>query len=148
MSMPSLPPDVTILQLVMGRWVSQCLSVAAKLAIADLLAAGPLPTADLAAKTSTDSGALYRILRALASVGVFTESAPGTFSNTPISDVLRTDAPNSMRNIAMMVNDPWQFDNWAQLGECVRTGKCAPEIRGIDLFAQIGGNPDALGVFQ
>lgn len=132
----------------MGRWVSQSLSVAAKLGIADLLAAGPVTATDLAAKTNSNPGALFRILRALASVGVFTESSPGAFANTASSEALRTDSPKSMRNIAIMFNDPWNFDNWGHLADCVQTGKSAPELAGVDLFTQIGSNPEALATFQ
>jgi O-methyltransferase domain/Dimerisation domain len=148
MSQPNIPPDANILQLALGRWVSQSLSVAARLGVADLLAAGPLPAVDLAAQTGSHAGALYRILRALASLGVFTESAPGTFANTATSEALCSDAPNSMRQIVMMFNDPWQLNNWSHLGECVQTGTCAPDLAGVNLFDQIGNNPDALATFQ
>ena len=143
-----LPPEAMLLQHVLGRWVSQTLTAAARLGIADLLESGPQTVASMAAAKQVHPETLHRILRALASVGVFTETAEGTFANTPVSDALRTNAPNTMRNMAMMVNDPWQFVNWGLLDACVRTGKSAPEIGGFNLFDQIGGNPDALAVFQ
>ena len=146
--MPALPPDVQILQLAMGRWVSQSLSVAARLCIADLLASGPVSSTDLAIKTGSHPEALYRILRALASVGVFTESPAKIFANTPASEALRSDSPTSMRNIAMMFNDGWEYDNWSHLAECVATGKSAPELSGVDLFAQLGTQPEYLATFQ
>ncbi len=145
---PSLPPEAALLQLVLGRWVSQSVTVAARLNIAELVASGPRTAADLAAATNTNADALYRILRALASVGVFVETAPHTFANTPVSEALRPEAPNSMRNIALMLNDPWQLVNWGHLGECVATGKSAPDIQGTDLFARIGADPAALATFQ
>lgn len=148
MSHPQLPPDASILQLAMGRWISQSLSVAARVNVADLIGDGEKSADELASATGSNRGALYRVLRALASVGVFRETSSGTFANTDVSSALRTDSPNSMRNIAMMFNDPWQFDNWGRLGDCVATGKSGPELNGVGLFDQIGGNPEALKVFQ
>ncbi len=148
MTQPAPPPEAILLQLVIGRWVSQSVTVAARLNIAELVASGPRTAADLAAATKTQPEALYRILRALASVGVFVETAPKTFANTPISEALRPSAPNSMRNMALMLNDPWQLDNWSHLAECVATGKSAPELQNADLFAAIGADPAALATFQ
>src|SRR4051812_45769303 len=108
MSQPTLPPDAAVLQLAFGRWVSQSLGVAARLGIADLLSSGEHNISDLARSAGTQTESLYRLLRALASVGVFSESSTHAFSNTPLSDTLRSDTPNSMRNMCMMVNDPWQ----------------------------------------
>jgi len=70
------PPPATLLQMMTGYWVSQALHVAAKLGIADLLADGPVDCEDLAAATDTHAPSLQRVLRALASVGVFTEVFP------------------------------------------------------------------------
>jgi DNA-binding IclR family transcriptional regulator len=80
-----------------GYWVSQAVYVAAKLGLADLVADGPRPVEELAAATQTDASSLRRVLRALASVGVFTESSPGLFALTPVAALLRTGAPGSMR---------------------------------------------------
>jgi hypothetical protein len=149
MSQPTqLPPDAALMHVALGRWMSQTLSVAARLGIADLLAAGALSSDALAAKTATHPESLYRILRALASAGIFTETTPGTFANTAIGETLRSDAPNSMRQIAIMFNDPWQLQNWAELGRSVATGSCAPDLRGVNLFDQIGSDSEALATFQ
>ena len=75
---PATPPPVALLQMMTGYWVSQAIYVAAKLGVADLLADGPVGCEDLAAATNSHAPSLYRVLRALASVGVFTEAAPGT----------------------------------------------------------------------
>ena len=91
------PPPVTLLQMMTGYWVSQALYVAAKLGVADLLADGPRPVEDLAAATQTDAASLRRVLRALASVGVFTEASPGAFALTPLAALLRTGTLDSMR---------------------------------------------------
>jgi hypothetical protein len=81
----SVPPPVTLLQMMTGYWVSQALYVAAKLGVADLLADGPRTAEALAAATQTDAPSLQRVLRALASVGVFTEVHTGLFALTPLA---------------------------------------------------------------
>ena len=73
-----VPPPATLLQMMTGYWVSQALYVAAKLGVADLLADGPRPVEALAAATQTNAPSLRRVLRALASVGVFTRPTPIT----------------------------------------------------------------------
>ena len=90
------PPPATLLQMMTGYWVSQAVYVAAKLGIADLLADGPVGCEDLAAATDTHARSLRRVLRALASVGVFTEASPGSFTLTPLAELLRTETPGSM----------------------------------------------------
>src|SRR5437879_982458 len=90
-------PGATLQRLMRGYWVSEAIFVAAQLGIADALANGPLPVADLAAKTTMPQRALYRLLRALVSVGVFSEEAGGNFGLTPLSHHLRSDVPGSLR---------------------------------------------------
>ena len=83
-SAPASPPPGELLgQMIFGKCLSMAISVAATLRIADKLAAGPKTSAELAAETETHAPSLYRVLRALAGVGVFSESAEGTFSLTP-----------------------------------------------------------------
>ena len=77
-----------VMQLVCGYWNSQCVYVAAKLGIADLLAKGPLPIDDLADRTGMHPPSLYRLLRALASFGLFTEEPGNRFRLTPATEVL------------------------------------------------------------
>ena len=80
---PATPPPVALLQMMTGYWVSQSIYVAAKLGLADLLADGPAGCEELAAATNSHAPALNRVLRALASVGVFTEATPGTLRAHP-----------------------------------------------------------------
>src|SRR5215207_10329354 len=119
------PPEAVVTQMVFGKWVAMALSVAAKLRVADALAGGPKAVADLAAETGAHAPSLYRVLRALASVGVFAEAADGRFRQTPLSDVLRTGVPGSMRAVADYCGADWSWRPWGQLLECVRTGKTA-----------------------
>ena len=85
-------PSVELMRLVNGYQVSQAIHVVATLGIADLLMEGPRTSDDLAAAAGAHPRALYRVLRALAAVGVFRESEDRSFSLTPMGQGLRSDA--------------------------------------------------------
>ncbi len=88
-----LPPQAVLMQMSMGFIVSQAISVAAKLFIADHLKDGAKTVEELAESTATHAPSLYRLMRALTSVGVFSTDAESRFSNTAISEVLRSYHP-------------------------------------------------------
>jgi len=96
-----IPPPVTMLQMIAGFWVSRALYIAAKLGIADLLKDGPKNSEALAQATGMHAPSLYRVLRALASVGVFAEDEHGRFALTPLAATLRSDVPGSLRAFAI-----------------------------------------------
>ncbi|MGH9059063.1 MAG: methyltransferase family protein [Acidimicrobiales bacterium] len=85
-----------------GALRAVALQMVAKLGIAELLADGPRSAEHLGEATSTDPGALHRLLRMLAACGVFTETAPGRFGLTPLGDQLRGDHPRSIRGMLLM----------------------------------------------
>src|SRR5437016_883701 len=89
-------PEQIVMQMAMGHVQAAAIHVAAKLGIADLLANGPRPVAELAKKTSVNEDALYRVLRALASNGLFTETASRTFALTEAAECLRKEKPGSL----------------------------------------------------
>jgi O-methyltransferase domain/Dimerisation domain len=131
-----------------GYQVTQALYVAAKLAIADLLSDGPLSCDDLASKTGTHSPSLRRILRALASVGVFSEVVPGRFALTPLAALLRSADPNSVRALAIMYAEE-QYRAWGDILYSVRTGQPAFEHQfGMGVFEYFAQNPQAGAVFN
>src|SRR4030095_11573145 len=101
-----LPPPVVIHPLASAHYVSQALHVAAHLGIADLLAEGPQTHETLAAKTGTHAGALRRVLRLLASAGVFAEGADGRFELAPVGSALRS-GPGSSHAAARLFAGPW-----------------------------------------
>jgi len=109
-------------QMFSGSWITQGISVAAELGIADLLADGPQTVEDLAERTNTNSSALYRVLRALASVGIFAQEGTHRFSSTPLADLLRSDTPDTQRSIAIMMGDEF-YAAWGELLHSVRTGE-------------------------
>ena len=86
-------PAEHVMQLATGYVASISIYIVAKLGIADLLNDGPRTTAELAAATHTIEDRLYRVLRVLASVGVFREAGPRRFSLTPAAESLRSDVP-------------------------------------------------------
>src|SRR5262250_1441773 len=99
-------------QMITGYWISQAIYAAAKFGIADHLQDGPKTVGELAGVTSTNSGALYRLLRALASIGIFAEGDSRRFSLTPLAEPLRSEVPGSKRALALMSGDE-QFRAWA-----------------------------------
>ena len=124
-----------VLQIGTGYIMSAALWVATRLDVAALLAGGPRPVADLAQSTGVNEDALYRTLRALAMAGIFTESAPRTFANTPGSDLLRADVPGNVRDMALWLPDPFHFRVYAETLEAVTTGQPVGEkVVGMPVF--------------
>jgi hypothetical protein len=128
-----LPPDAQLLQLIGGAFVAQAVYVAAKLGIADQLSAGEKDVKYLAEKNTADERSLYRVLRTLASVGVFAEGHNKTFSNTPVSETLRSDHPRSTRDLTIWLGEEPHWRVYGELLYSVKTGKPA--------FDRVHGQP-------
>ena len=144
---PSLVPRLQ--QLVWGKASTQCLFVAAKLGIADLLVDGPRSVDDLAAETKTSAEALYRVLRLLASHEVFVELEPRQFALTPMADLLRADAPCSFRDYAIVHGSEWYNRAWAHLLYSVEKNEPAFDLAcGLSLFEFMAQHPDAATDFN
>jgi O-methyltransferase domain/Dimerisation domain len=127
---------------------SQAIHVAATLGIADLLEAGPMSTEELAQSTHTHAPSLYRLLRALSSVGVFAEGADGRFGLTPLAEHLRTDAPGSLRAWAMFIGRPYTWSAWAHLLDSVKTGEAAfPKLHGTSAWEYWESRPEEGAIF-
>jgi O-methyltransferase domain/Dimerisation domain len=142
-------PSVQLQQLISGHWIAQAIAVTAELGIADLLADGPRSSDDLAQAAGCHSGALYRLLRALAGLGVFTEVESKRFGLTPMAEMLRADAPASVRSRAIQTCSDVQWRAWGQLGYSVRTGRPAFEhIFGMDQWEYRARNPEANARFN
>ena len=144
----SAPPPVTMLEMMTGYWVSQALYVVAHLGIADLLVDGPQSVEHLAAATHAHAASLRRLLRALASVGVFTEASPSVYALTPLAALLRTGTPDSMRALAIMYAEE-QYRAWGNVLHSVQTGETAfNELYGMSYFAYLAQHPEADRVFN
>jgi hypothetical protein len=129
--------------MILGKWVSSAISAAAHFGIADHLEAGPKSPAELASLTGTRERPLYRLLRANASVGVFTELEDGRFAQSPLSEPLRTNARPCVRNMAMMLTDDWHIRSWEQLPWCVETGQPASyKLNGMPMFDWMSQHPE------
>jgi hypothetical protein len=142
-SVPQLPPAVRIYQMATAYRFSRALYVAVQLGIADHLKGGAKSAEDLAAATQTNADALFRLLRALASVGVFAEAGPRKFALTPLSDALRSDAPGSVRAVVLFLADDTHWSVYKELGYSVRTGQPAfDHVFGQELWDYVGGHPE------
>jgi hypothetical protein len=145
------PPSFTsVLSLFSGHAIVRAIAVVAELGIADALAAGPLTAGELARRCEAHEESLFRIMRALAAVGVFTQtSAPARFGLNPLSNWLRSDVPSSLRDFARVRGGEFCWDAWRTLGEASKTGKCAFELaHGTDFFDYLQQHPDAASVFN
>jgi hypothetical protein len=135
-------------RLLTGNWMTQALYVVAKLGLADLVKDGPRSAAELAQATATHAPSLYRLLRALASTGVFVESAGQRFALTPLAECLRSDVPGSQRALAIMNGEEF-YQAWGDLLYSVRTGKTAfDEIFEMPLFDFLARNSDKGHIFD
>lgn len=142
MSGHELPPPVQMLQMVMGSWVAQAVGTAARLSLADHLADGPQTAAQLAAKTGASADGLHRLMRALASVGVFTLEGD-RFSLTPLGQTLRSGTPGSMKHIAIAETDTGHWLTWGRCLDAVKTGRgMAKEALGCDPWDYYAQHPE------
>ena len=138
-----------LLHLINGFRISQLIAVAAKLGLADLLAAGPQSSAALAEHTGMHAPSLYRVLRALSSIGVFHEDEHGRFGLTPLADGLRSDVPSSLRAWAIFCGDPQVWQAWGALGYSVQTGETAfSHVFGMDVWTYRAQHPEANAIFN
>ena len=134
--------------MISSAWIAQAIFVAAKLGIADLLREGPKSPDALAEATGVHPRALYRILRALASVGIFAANDEGKFCITPLAEPLRSDWPDSIRPFAIMAGSEWIWRSWGEIMHSVRTEKPAfDQIYGAPLFEYYSKNPEVARIF-
>lgn len=130
-----VPPQVKIGELLRTAWIPHAISVAAELRVADVLKEGPKCCKDIAEITGTHEDNLYRLLRALSTIGVFREVEYRVFENTPMSDVLREDAERSVREGALSVGYPYHWTSFGNLERSVRTGETAfDSVYGLPMF--------------
>jgi hypothetical protein len=147
------PPEAAasqrVFQIATGYIASAALYAAAKLRLADHLADGPKGVADLARATGANEDALYRVLRLLASVGIFEESASRHFANNAASTTMRTGTPGSVYDLALWMADPFHFRVYADAMHSVMTGLPAVEktVSG-PVFDYFRDNPEQSEVFN
>ena len=141
-------PPMQMMEMLYGALATQMISVAAELGVADLLADGPRPADELAVQTKTDPTSLYRLLRALAGLGIFAEVSPRTFGLTPLAETLRTGVEGSMRFLAQEVGGQTRLLAYSKLTHSVRTGKPAfDEAHGTSMWAYLQSHPEEVALF-
>src|SRR5262245_33236075 len=135
------PPQAVILEMWSGYVVSRALYVVAELAIADHLADRPKTAGELAGATGANEDALHRVLRMLASRGVFAEEEPGRFGLTPLSQCLRSGTERSLRDTVRMYGEM----HWRAMGNLlysVMTGEPAfDEVAGSPVWEYLASHP-------
>jgi hypothetical protein len=151
-----MPPAPTLVDqlsaMASGAWVTQMIHVAAELGVADQLGEGEgsseRSVADLAERCGADPDALFRLLRGLASLGLFQETAPGHFALTPLAELLRSDHPQSLRQFTRMLAGE-HYLSWADLLHGVRTGNSPFRHRyGCTVFEWYAQNPERGEIFD
>jgi O-methyltransferase domain/Dimerisation domain len=143
------PPAEVMFSMITGYWVSQIIGVAAKLGIAEHLHGGAKSADELARLTDCEPSALYRVLRAAVSLGVFQLSGDARFSLTPLGETLRSDVPGSMREMAIMQTSKGHWLPWGKLEDAVHTGtrQTVPTL-GCELFEHYAKSPAEAAAFS
>ena len=132
-----------------GHFVAKCLHTAAVLGIADLLAKGPNTSVALAKAAGCDELSVHRLLRTLASVGVFTEPTPGCFQLTPLGETLRSDAPYSLRDKAIFEVSAPIWLAWGSLLDALRSGSPSfPELHQATVYEYLAAHAELGAVFN
>jgi hypothetical protein len=136
-----------LLGILSGSWVAQSCYAVAKLGIPDLLADGPRSVDELAARCGADPGALARLLRGMASIGLFRRTAPRTYALTAVTEYLRSDVPGSLRQNAVLDGEE-VFRSFADIMHTLRTGAPAfDKVHGEPFYDYLGGNPGTAASF-
>ncbi len=142
-------PAAALARLAQGFWAARAVQVAAELGLADALRDRPRAPADVAAATGTHPDALRRLLRALAGLGVLASDAAGRYRLTPMGELLRGDAPGSLRDFVARLGEPEYWRAWGALDHSVATGRPAFEaVFGARLFDHLARHPEAAARFH
>ena len=142
-------PQRLLGQLLSGKQVTYSLSGMARLGVADHMNATPIAVEEIAAMVGAHAPSLYRVMRMLASMGVFKEEQGKRFALTPAGELLKSDAPGTMRYIAMMFGDDWTTRAYEHFADCLRTGQDGvSKAYGQHVFDVLAERPEQLETFQ
>ena len=145
----ALPPHAQIIQMGTAYWISRIVYAAAKLDLADRLAAGPRSAAELAAETGTHAQSLHRLMRTLASLGILTEKDGKRFALTPLGESLRKGAPGSARATVLTLGGPAFSKGYDEIMHSLQTGKTGFEkAHGMGAFDYLAQRPDEASLFS
>ena len=138
-----------LLRMTNGLLVHQALYAAAALRLADLLGGNDRRISDIATQIAVDEHALYRLMRFLASNGVFQETSPRTFANTELSRFLRSDVPGSVRSFMVFRGSELFFAPFGEIIHSIQTGQPAREkMYGANVFDYLKTHPELAGAFD
>jgi len=144
-----LPPPAMLMHLVAGKFVTQALAAAAELSVAEQLVDGPKTAQEIAETTKLHAPSLYRLMRALAEVGVLPQDNDDRFALTATGQLLRSDAPGSFRAMSILLGRLWHHTAWASLAQSVRTGGSAfLKVYGVPHFEWLQDNPEEGAIFN
>ncbi|MBI4884282.1 MAG: hypothetical protein HY826_09550 [Actinobacteria bacterium] len=142
------PPHVQVMQMIMATLPSRVLATLSELAIPDALGAQARSAAEVAEAIGAYEPWVGRLMRAAASLGVLRVLDDGRFQNTPLGDALRSDTPNSVRSLGVLVNQPFHFLGWIELAAGIRSGEVPFErVHGRTFFEHLGQDADANAKF-
>lgn len=135
-----------MMALITSRWISKPIYIAAELGIADILSEKTLGVDEIAELTGTHQNLLYRLLRALSSVGIFKEESQGIFSNTAKGEWLKK---GNLRASALLFNSEWSDQSWGKLMQTLKTGKTSFELaHNQNLNSWLEEHPDETQIFN
>ena len=142
-------PYEVVFHMVIGKWISQAIGTVVEIGVPDELRSGARRCSDIARGAGVSEDGLYRLLRALASVGLFSESADRRFKLTPMGQLLRSDHPQSAAGYAQFVTHDSTWRPWGQLRYSVQTGMPAfDHVFGAPIFEYLAKHPEAAAVFD
>ncbi len=146
---PPSPPAQVLMQLLFGKQLTFSLSGVARLGVADHMDGTPKRVEEIAAKAGAHAPSLYRVMRMLAAFGVFREEPSRHFALTPIGALLKTGAPDSMRDTAMMLGDEFATRAYEHIATCLRTGTDGvSEAYGKPVWEVLAERPSQCETFQ
>ncbi|MBX3027418.1 hypothetical protein KF840_21175 [bacterium] len=149
MSHPGIPPSLQVSRLAASLWIPQALHAAARLGVADAIAADGTASADVARAIGADPLATHRLLRALVALELCRRTDDGRFLLTPLGACLRADAPDSVRAWVLLMGGDMVWRSWGRLADCVRAGECAPRLfEGKDAFESMADHPLERAIFD
>jgi hypothetical protein len=149
---PKAPADPAslhkkMMQLLSSLWVTHAIGTFARLGLADAIEGGAGSAEAIAAARGLNADRVYRLLRALTTVGIVTESAGGSFVLTPLGRLLTSNSPHSMRTSAMLLTE-YHADIWGQLDDALEGGVAFEALYGEPLFSWLAANPQDGARFQ
>jgi len=144
-----LPPHAQVIQMGAAAWISAVMYAAAKLGLADHLAAGPRSAVELAAATHTHAPSLHRLMRTLAGLGILTGRDQQRFGLTPLGEALKTGAPGAARATLIAFGGRAFWRSWEEILHSLETGETGFEkANGLAIFDYLAQHPEEASFFS